>query len=537
MRCGTASLFSLLFCGILLVVPAGQMLKEVMGGERVQAVDIFEDTFVTPLRRNRLLHDLADRCADSLDRCLPLAEKSADGRLYTCAEEAMAIAEQLHYQGVRLNRHVSDSSGLMVGMSDTLIERCRKICSAIDNGDNEAVITSLRDATAVIEKVQGMLSAPGGGAVRAVIRAFFNETFFCRQYLRAYEDDLESRSLFVLSLRPLMQLVRYALLGDPGAKAICGRRNWLFYHPGVAYLYRPSVYDSRSKSVDYNDRAIDDDPVAVIVDFREQLERRGVELIVVIIPGKASIYPDMLSRSIRSDQRKNLSRSYEIINELRRRDIMTVDLFRPFLRERERDSLVGDSLYLAQDTHWRGRALRMAASEVAGMIRKRPWYQEEHLTVSYSIDSVNIRRIGDVGVMTGLPDVHLRLLQCSFAPEMTKCYPVLHNYFDTSGALIRQAAYRDDFKNARILVLGDSFSRIYQTDEPGGAGWIAHLAGELSEPMSSIISDGGASTLVREKLMRKPNLLRGKKLVVWEFVERDIRFGASGWKPLTLPSK
>jgi hypothetical protein len=29
-------------------------------------------------------------------------------------------------------------------------------------------------------------------------------------------------------------------------------------------------------------------------------------------------------------------------------------------------------------------------------------------------------------------------------------------------------------------------------------------------------------------------MLKGKKLVVWEFVERDIRFGAEGWKDIEL---
>ena len=37
------------------------------------------------------------------------------------------------------------------------------------------------------------------------------------------------------------------------------------------------------------------------------------------------------------------------------------------------------------------------------------------------------------------------------------------------------AIYHDD-PVASVLVLGDSFLRIYQTDEPKAAGFIAHLA-------------------------------------------------------------
>jgi len=39
---------------------------------------------------------------------------------------------------------------------------------------------------------------------------------------------------------------------------------------------------------------------------------------------------------------------------------------------------------------------------------------------------------------------------------------------------------------------------------------------------------------VREKLERKKGVLRGKKLVIWEFVERDIRYGAEGWRDIRL---
>ena len=64
------------------------------------------------------------------------------------------------------------------------------------------------------------------------------------------------------------------------------------------------------------------------------------------------------------------------------------------------------------------------------------------------------------------------------------------------------------------------------------AGWIAHFAKNISRPVASIVSDGGASTLVREKLARKAGVLKGKKLLIWEFVERDLRFGAEGWKTI-----
>ena len=92
-----------------------------------------------------------------------------------------------------------------------------------------------------------------------------------------------------------------------------------------------------------------------------------------------------------------------------------------------------------------------------------------------------------------------------------------------------------DAPDSPVLVLGDSFLRIYQTDAPRAAGFVSHLARALAQPVASIINDGGASTLVRQQLARAPKLLAGKKVVVWEFVERDVRFGTEGWQDVPLP--
>ncbi len=90
-------------------------------------------------------------------------------------------------------------------------------------------------------------------------------------------------------------------------------------------------------------------------------------------------------------------------------------------------------------------------------------------------------------------------------------------------------------RNPSVLILGDSFLRIYEEDEPESAGFIAHVARELGQPLTSIVNDGGASTMVRQELARRPTLLLNKRLVIWEFAERDIRYGTEGWRIVPLP--
>ena len=132
---------------------------------------------------------------------------------------------------------------------------------------------------------------------------------------------------------------------------------------------------------------------------------------------------------------------------------------------------------------------------------------------------MTVARRPDIPRMSRLPGE-----ASAFPPESV----VVQRVLDENGQ-----PYADD-DEAKILVLGDSFSRIYQTDEPTAGGWIAQLAFELGTPLTTIVNDGGASTLVRQELARSPELLAGKRLVIWTFVERDLRFGMKGWEKIDL---
>jgi len=304
------------------------------------------------------------------------------------------------------------------------------------------------------------------------------------------------------------------LLADAGDKAIVGCDGWLFYRPGFQYLTeRPAA------SLPAHEPS---DPAPAIVQFRDQLAARGIRLVVLVAPSKESIYPEMLARRTEGAGVVVARQTRELLDTLRAAGVDVVDLFDEYRRaKQERQAAERPRLYLAQDSHWSPEGVRIAAAAVAGQVRERGWL--DCGAVSYSERSVAVRRFGDVLQMLQVPELE-RLI----GPDAILCSQVLE---PGTGAPFRPLA------GARILVLGDSFLRIYERDEPQAAGFVAHLARELKQPIAAIISDGGASTLVRQELHRRAGLLAGKKLVVWEFVERDIRYGAEGWQVIPLPPK
>jgi len=324
-----------------------------------------------------------------------------------------------------------------------------------------------------------------------------------RANLRRVESGLESGCRLGRCVRPWMQLARFVLFEDAGDKAVLGRDGWFFYRPAVQYLIEPAPSS--------------EDILAAVLAFRDDLAQRGIHLLVVPAPNKASIYPDRLSKRAGATSAPVNPATQAILTKLKEADIEVADLFAVYAQGRV--GLAPPITYLAQDSHWSPEGMRLAAEMVARRLFDLGWV--ERGTTKYEVKSAPVERYGDVLKMIRVPQSE-RL----YEPQMMNCTQVVEA--ETG------KPYTDD-PNSPVLVLGDSFLRIFERDEPGHGGFVAHLAYHLGFGLTSIISDGGASTLVRQQLARKPALLQGKKVVVWEFVERDIRFGTEGWQIVPLP--
>jgi len=335
--------------------------------------------------------------------------------------------------------------------------------------------------------------------------------------LRRFEKDMENTSWFATRLRPWMEYARYVALGDAGTKALIGRNGWWFYKPDVRYLVEtPEPLDRPGEGFA--------PVVSVIASFRDQLAAWGIRLMVVPAPGKPSVYPGMLTDRDLGPRRPS-AQTRRLISDLRRAGVEVIDLFEPFSQSGMGSSDAAgqgepQTYYLARDTHWSGTGLRLAAQVIARRLGQLKWIEPG--AVRYDLKPVEVRRRGDVVRMLSNP-----LIDALFATEDPHCTQVIRG--DT------RKPYRDD-PASPVLIMGDSFLRIYEKDEPRSAGLVAHLARELGMPLSSIISDGSASTVVRQDLARRPDLLEGKRVVIWEFVERDIRFGMLGWQEVRLPA-
>jgi alginate O-acetyltransferase complex protein AlgJ len=373
------------------------------------------------------------------------------------------------------------------------------------NGHHKVLVFGFLIMISAVGIAQTVIEITRGDPVR-VLDLF--RDYPTADHLRAFEADLEAESWFEEVLRPPMQYARFLAFDDVGSTVLVGRDHWWFFRRSIRYLTEP-LPSGRTSGKGYEAAR------SAIIHFRDELERLNIRLIVVPVPGKASIYPDKLTSRV--DGPVNRSPTEQLIDDLREAGIDVVNLFEVFRRERtETDDR--DLLYLPRDTHWTPEGMRLAVEAVADRIQ-----QLEILytgTTRYEVRPIPVPRRGD---LVGMMDTWF--IEQHYQPIMVRCPKV----FELPGSQPYTST-----NDSPILLLGDSFMRIYELDEPRSAGFAANLARELNLRLTSVIFDAGGATLLREALVRRPELLDGKKIVIWEFAERDIRFVPQGWEHVEI---
>ena len=386
--------------------------------------------------------------------------------------------------------------------------------------------------------------------------------------LRAFESDLENKSVFQQTLRPAYQKFLFSALNDAGSNGMIGQDDWVFYRPGVRYLIEPDQVeagDTDSTWVEPSDGTTTRDSVVrAIVQFRDQIKERNIKLLVMPVPGKASVYPDKLTRGAENRHQQFRSPTLELLRELEQNGVASIDLFTTFQTLRKEHPLLPSdkAYYLKRDTHWAPQAVNVAAQITAEKIKSMG--VEPEVLRSFDVRKVSVRRNGDILEMMGIPGA-----RDAFPAQTIECEQVFHKTF---GPMLdenspRAGTYMNLVRpdtSTSVLVLGDSFCRIYQSAEPaslggviefdpmegdretaasrkkllpGSAGFPSLLAYELKSPVDYIISDGGAATDVRQRLSVDPEILENKRVVIWEFAERDVRYGKAGWRDVPLPAE
>jgi hypothetical protein len=294
------------------------------------------------------------------------------------------------------------------------------------------------------------------------------------------------------------------------AQAVAGAHGFLFFKRSLEYAGSGDLEKQRKGK----------NPLPVIVEFKQALAARGVDFLFVPVPTKLEIFPDELEPKLRPFAGKVIQPfARKLAQRLAASGVEVVDLVRPLLAARAAEKPGEEPLYQRQDTHWSSRGLEVAAKVLAARVKEYPWYAElaKHAR-RYSTRPASFQRFGDLH--SRLPESE----QARFKPESLVGRQVLDE---------RGTPYEDD-PDSPIVILGDSYTGVYQLTDVEHAGVSAHLAKNVSYPVDLVMSYGGGPN-VRNKLMRRGAAdLSSKKVVIWIMTARDLYDYWEDWEPLEL---
>ncbi|MEQ1870835.1 MAG: hypothetical protein ABL961_12515 [Vicinamibacterales bacterium] len=205
------------------------------------------------------------------------------------------------------------------------------------------------------------LPAAARSAFRSAIR-----TDIGQRGLLAALPEVEShfiyQSRFVSLVRQPYQSLSIKGFHHGSRSVVLGSEGMLFHRNDVVTVAGTGILSNATST---NPAVVD--AIAVLGDFHDQLQARGVALLVVAVPGKSMIYPERLWPAIRVNGGPVVNVDYpEWKRRLARRGVDLLDLTDAFWRAKGDAS---DGLFLRYDTHWSARGVALGADVIAERLR------------------------------------------------------------------------------------------------------------------------------------------------------------------------
>jgi hypothetical protein len=321
------------------------------------------------------------------------------------------------------------------------------------------------------------------------------------EHLQTYERSLEDASVVAAAVRKRCQWLSLVTLRAGNEKAVIGRGGTIFYRPSLDSVTAPGFMAHPDQP---------GHPVAAIVAFHESLRACGVDLVVFVVPGKETVYPEWLASGypLSAGPPTNPDLPAFVV-ELRRRGVRVVNPTEALWAAKGTAEL-----YLQQDTHWTPQGLAVAADE---LVRHSPRVQAPRRRLR--AEPARVAGHGDLYDMLQLPS-----LPTPFAPQTVTIERVLDA--DTGEPL-------EPDPRSPIVLLGDSFTNVYSVPDMGWgdhAGLGEQLALRLGCTIDVIAQNDGGVNTARSTLARSPGGVSGKKLVIWQFAARDLVVSNGEWK-------
>lgn len=350
-------------------------------------------------------------------------------------------------------------------------------------------------------------------------RAVFKFSALCLLLAAACVNSVQSNEPAEAALPPdqkekFREGIAGILASPPEGIAVAGRNGWVFFDKELRHLAAPRFWSTSPAETS--------DPLPAIIDFKNQLDEAGIELLVVPVPPKAAIYPDQLLDGFPAPPATSpglAEQDAEFLKALESHGVKVLALSGDFLKARNE----GLDTHCRTDTHWSPEGILIAARKIATALSASPWLKDLP-RLSTETQNATLEIHGDLAP----PEAPAEKLPARIVTESS--VPESHGIPDS--------------RQSPVLLLGDSHNLVFHTGgemHSTGAGLPDQLCHELGFPVDVVAVMGSGSTAARRNLARRKDNLAGKKIVIWCFSTREFTQG-QGWakiqviKPPAAPS-
>ncbi len=249
------------------------------------------------------------------------------------------------------------------------------------------------------------------------------------------------------------------------------------------------------------------DPIPFLVQFHELLKARGIDLLLVPIPAKTSIYPDKVAAQFEVGTPYPTKPFFDEIAEA---GISVLDLEPVFQAERA----AGNKMHCEQDAHYSPYACQVISQLIVDRIRDADWFQAQPREAFLRSAPQDLVIVGDQ-------------VPAELRSKLTEVLPVRYCGIDQGGRLTPVEPSDDSL----ILLLGDSHTLVFQEGSSRGmhskgAGLLDNLQVDCGFAVDRVGVRGSGSKAARVQLYRKAASIPGywdqKKLVIWTFSVREF---------------
>ena len=360
------------------------------------------------------------------------------------------------------------------------------------------------------------LPPPFTAAERAArAAAIDHELASARQRLQPYRNQ---HAQWLRTVAPFYETLseKLELMERVGPSYYIGR-NGFGFHPGnVEYLV--TAYPALKLGEEALLKAERDDfpefnaalrAVESIIEFNAALKNRNIDLLVVLIPGRAHVMTDE-SAEFGSGVATRLFPFYDLLNErLLRADVEALNIHEAMVDAYR----TGDGpVYLRSDMHWAPSGIQVAAKKIGKRLSRYDFIRDpEGLGRRFVEESLSI----NFGPGTDFRD-ELDADGQLYLAESLDVICVRHI----------DGSHVEPDMGSPVLLMGDSFVEFFSGES---ADLASYIAAEIGMSIARIDGDAAGPRVPCMLSMKGENYIRGKRVVILAFLESYMFKPSTRW--------